>query len=262
MSFPQPQATPYAVNNYGFFRLNTPLSSPGDIYESDQSGHAFCVGPNSDIANVNMAYFDDQVPTFMQFMTISPTRSFAGLINARNEAQFSPAQRPGRILFWSDDIYDPNFRPRAFNATTDAIQFVPPLLDVIQYFTPLASVVPARINKEFVFQNYVVPSGGTLYIVVPYYGRRYAFVNFTNRNNVQNNTIGIIGVNYAITDDTSPNPFHQETTILVPTLVAPNASIRRIIRATADGMFDALVFSLTNGGPAPLRIDVADQDES
>jgi len=261
MSFPQPQATPYSVNNYGFFRLNTPLSSPGDIYESDQGGHAFCVGPNSDIANVNMAYFDDQVPTFMQFMTISPTRSFTGLVNARNDAQYVPAGRPGRILFWSDDIYDPNFRPSAAVAG-DTIQFVPPLLDVVQYFTPLASVVPPRINKEFVFQNYVVPGGHVLYIVVPYYGRRYAFVNFTNRNNVSPNTFGISAVNYAITDDSSVNPFHQETTILAPAVVAPGASVRKIIRATVDGMFDALVFSLNNGGPAPLRIDVADQDES
>lgn len=261
MSFPQPQATPYAVNNYGFFRLNTPLSSPGDIYESDQGGHAFCVGPNSDIANVNMAYFDDQVPTFMQVMTISPNRSFTGLINARNDAKYAPAQRPGRIMFWSDDIYDPNFRPHAF-ATGDAIQFVPPLLDLVQYFTPLASVVPPRINKEFVFQNYVVPSGHVLYIVMPYYGRRYAFVNFTNRNNVSANTFGISAVNYAITDDSggSGTPYHQETSILAPTSVGVGASVRQVITATANGMFDALIFSLTNGGPAPLRVDVSDQD--
>lgn len=259
MTFPQPEATPYAVNNYGFFRLNTPLSSPGDIYESDQSGHAFCVGPNSDIANVNMAYFDDQVPTFMQFITLSPTRSITGLINARNDAKYAPAQRPGRILFWSDDIYDPNFRPRAAVAG-DAVQFVPPLIDIIQYFTPLASVVPPRINKEFVFQNYVVPGGQTLFIVLPYYGRRYAFVDFTNRNNVSPNTFGVSGVNYAITDDSSGNPYHQETTLLAAAAVAPGASARKIIRASTDGMFDALVFSLTNGGPAPLRVDVADQD--
>jgi hypothetical protein len=260
MSFPQPDATEYATNNYGFFRLNTPLSSPGDIYESNQSGHAFTVGPNSDIANVNMAYFDDQVPTFMQFMTISPTRSFTGLLNARNEATYDPSGRPGRILFWADDIYDPNFKPHAFVAG-DAIQFVPPVLDVIQYFTPLASVVPSRINKEFVFQNYVVPSGQTLYIVVPYYGRKYAFVNFTNRNNTQTNTFGIIGVNYAITQDDSATPYHQETVIRAAAAVAVNGSVGQIIKASTTGMFDALVFSLNNGGPAPLRIDVSDQEE-
>lgn len=261
MSYPQPQADIYAVNNYKFFRLNTLLSSPGDIYESTQGGHAFCLGPNSDIANINMAYFDDQAPDFMQIITISPARSLTGQISARNESRYVPANRPGRILFWADDIYDPNFKPRSF-VSGDIMQFIPPVFDVIEYFTSLPSVVPPRINKEFVFQNYPVSGGHTLFLVVPYYGRRYAFVNFTNRNFTDANTFGIIGVNYAITDDSSANPYHQETVIRAPAAVAANGgTVRQIIKSSTDGMFDALVFSFTNGGPAPLRIDVYDQEQ-
>src|SRR3981189_3558041 len=131
MSYPQPNADTYAVNSYGFFRLNTLLSSPGDIYRSPQGGHLFCLGPESDVANVNIAYFDDQVPTFLQTTQISPGRSFTGFMAARNEATYSPSRRFGRIFCWSNDIYDPSFLPRSFSANTDHIQFIAPQLDVI-----------------------------------------------------------------------------------------------------------------------------------
>lgn len=258
MSFPQPQADPYAVNNYGFFRLFTPLSSPGDIYQSTQSCHAVCVGPNSDIANVNVAYFDDQVkPTFLQTMTISPTRSFVGALNARNDATFTPANRPGRIMFWADDIYDPNFRPRGFNLANDTIEFVAPMFDVIQYFAPQTSLVPARSDKSFVFQNYNI-IGGVQYLVVPFYGRKYCYIQFTNRQAVLPITFGILGVNYAITQDGTSNPYTQETVIHAPAAVAVGVSVTVIITAQAVGVFDALVFSVNNIGPAPLRIEMSD----
>lgn len=258
MSFPQPQADPYAVNNYGFFRLFTPLSSPGDIYQSTQSCHAVCIGPNSDIANVNVAYFDDQVqPTFLQTMTISPTRSFVGALNARNDATFTPANRPGRIMFWADDIYDPNFRPRGFAPLTDTIEFVAPELDIVQYFALQTSLAPPRSDKSFVFQNYNIV-GGTGYLVIPYYGRKYCYVQFTNRDALIPNTFGIKGINYAITQDDTSNPYTQETVIHAPAAVAAGASVTVIITAQSVGVFDALMFSLTLAGPAPLRIVMSD----
>jgi hypothetical protein len=257
MSFPQPQADDYAINRYGFFRLNTPLSSPGDIYESPQGGHAFCVGPMSDIANINMAYFDEQVDTFQQFATISPTRSFVGLIIARNEARYSPAQRPGRILFWANDIYDPSFRPAGF-AAGDTIYFVPPQFDMVQYFQQLPSVVPPRSDKVFNFQNYNIIPPHTSYIVVPYYGRKYCYIQFTNRNQGAANTFGITGINYAVTQNNVTSSYSQVTPIRAPAPVAPNASVSKIITAPTDGVFDALLFSLNEAGPAPLRIVMSD----
>lgn len=264
MSFPQPQPTPYVVNNYQFFDINTPLSCPGDIYESNQGGHMFCVGPQSDIANINMAYFDDQAaPSLLRQTTISPTRSFVGEIYARNESRYAPADRPGVILYWPADIYDPNFRPRGFSTDDDSIEFVAPQFNVIQYFAPVSSLVPQRIDKEFTFQNYIVPTGGVLYLVIPYYGRKYCYINFTNRNATSANTFGISAVNYAITQDDGSNPYHQQTTIHAPASVSANGgTVTQIVKAGTQGMFDALVFSLTQSGPAPLRITMSDQDAS
>lgn len=262
MSYPQPDADQYAIAGYQFFRLNTLLSSPGDIYQSAQSGHGVAIGPESDIANVNLAYFDSQVPTFMQRTVISPTRSFVGRVDARNDSTYSPAQRPGKLLFWSDDLYDPNYRPialpAAFNEAHDLVQFVAPRLDVIEYFKPINSLVPPRQDKEFVFQTYALTTGGKFYLVVPYYGRKYCYVEFTNRNQVQPNVIGIVGVNYAITQDDSATPYHQEKTILAQGSIAPNANVTKIISCAVEGMFDALVFNFSDVGPAPLRITMSD----
>ena len=70
MSYPQPNADQYAINGYQYFRLNTLLSSPGDIYESAQSALAIALGPESDISRVAVAYYDDQVPTTFTNQTV------------------------------------------------------------------------------------------------------------------------------------------------------------------------------------------------
>lgn len=262
MSYPQPNADQYAINGFQFFRLITRLVSPGDIYQSQQSGLGFALGPESDIANVNVAYFDNQAPNFLNQTVLSPERAFVGRIDSRNDTTFAPAGRPGVILFWSANLYDPAYRPialpAAFNPAIDAIQFISPVLDVVEYFKPQDSLGPGRIDKEFSFQNYPVVTG-RFYLVVPYYGRKYASINITNRDQVVALTVGVVGLNYAITQDNSAKPYHQETTIVSPTAIAANGRLLRVIKADTDGMFDALVFSFNGPGPAPLRIDVSDR---
>jgi hypothetical protein len=257
MAYPQPNADQYCIKGYQYFRLLTPLSSPGDIYESAQSGLAFSVGPESDIANVVVQYFDDQIPDFLQQTTISPRRAFIGRIDARNESSYSPSGTPGRIMFWAADLYDPNFRPTGFNPAQDHIQFIQPQIDIIQYFKPNASLIPERIDKQYLFQNYQV---GPTWIVVPFYGRKYCYAEITNRAAVTALSYAIVGVNYAITDDSSTTPYHQQTAIQAPATIAAGASNTKIITATATGTFDALAFSITTDGPAPLAIRVSDNE--
>jgi hypothetical protein len=266
VSYPQPSADDYAIRGYQYFRLSTLLTSPGDIYESAQSGHGVAIGPESDLANINVAYFDDQVSTFLQRTSISPARAFVGRIDARNDAVYTPANRAAKILIWAADIYDPNYRPiakpAAFNGATDAINFVAPRLDVIEYFKPMGPVTPGRDDREFSFQNYPVVLG-RYYLVLPYYGRKYAYIEITNREAIGATTFGVVGVNYAITQNDTTTPYHQETTLQAPTVIAGGGGqLTKIIRASTDGMFDALVLSLTSAGPAPLRVVMSDDLES
>jgi hypothetical protein len=260
VSYPQPNADQYALNGYQYFRLNTLLSSPGDIYESAQGALGFALGPESDISRVAIAYFDDQVPTTMTNQTvISPDRSFVGRVDARNEVTYQPSGRPGRVLMWSGDIYDQTYVPSA------AVGYVPgqpilrirPRLDVLQYFRDMPSLVPARVDRQYDFQSYQLVLG-TNWIVVPTYGRRYGYVQIANRPTVPPvaPTFRVIGVNYGI------GPvFHMETVIFSGAL-APGAQINvnDFLGAggIGSGMYDAVVFT-AEGDHMPMRVYLSDK---
>lgn len=253
MTYPQPKASDFVRDNAGFFRLRTALASPGDLYESDASGLALAVGPDSDIANIKFAYFDAEVPTKMQFGTFSPQRAFSGLVASDNVGVYPSSGRSAKILFWSDDLYDPNYRPSS--SPTSSIQFVTPVFDVIQYFNQPTALSPGRPDKKYLFQNFTAA-----FLAIPYYGRKYCYTQLTNRNATTPLTYGIIGVNFAITDDSSTTPYHQETVLHAPAAVASNASVTTIITAKNQGCFDFLVFQC-NGAPAPLSILMSDTDQ-
>lgn len=274
MSYPQPDADQYAVKGYQLFRLNTLLASPGDIYQSKQSGHALALGPDSDIANVNVAYFDDQVPTFMQRTSISPARAFTGRMDARNDAAYSPSGRPGVIMLWSDDIYDPSYRPvnipepggGSFIPAVDTIEFVTPRLDVIEYFQKPSSLGPGRRDKEYAFQTFQSPHGGAgryAFLVIPFYGRKYASVSAAS---LTGTLIFMLGVNFLITQDEQvfPPPTHLETA-LIPFTTLTSTPLTTIITASQNGTYDALVLGYLPGATptfnAPTRILVSDSEQ-
>ena len=254
MTYPQPIGSDAVLNGGQIYRLRTELSSPGDIYESDVSGLALAIGPDSDIANIRFAYFDPQSSTKMTTGTFSPQRAFAGLVASQNTSLYPTANRAGRILFWADDIYDPNYVPSGA-APGSTVQFVPPIFDIVQYLSQPTALTPARPDKKYLFQNYT-----TTYFVVPYYGRKYAYIQYTNRNAVTPSTYGILGVNFAITNSAGPTPYHQETTIVTPAAVAANASVTTIITAKTQGCFDCLVFQVAQN-PGPLVVLMSDVDQ-
>lgn len=156
MSYPPPNFDQYALNGYKFARLNTPLISDGDIYESQQGAQGFAIGPDSDISKVNIAYFDDQVPRFMNQVAITPERSFPGFFAARNEVDYVPSNRPGRILIWSDELYNNTWLPTAFEVGS-RIDFEVPVLDVIQYFAPAAQAMNSGRNDKEYWYDFISP---------------------------------------------------------------------------------------------------------
>lgn len=272
MTYPQPNSNDPAINGGNFFRLNTPLVSAGDIYESEQGARAFALGPQSDISRVMINYFDENqgsnVPqTFLNALEISPQRAFVGNIAARNDVTYQPAGRPGRVLFWVSDLYNAGYRPEDANVLAGQVLRVPPQLDIIQYFQPMASLTGGRDDKTFYFQDVpqtpgVGPGKQPTYIVLPYYGRAYAFISLTNRSGAAV-TLTVIGTNYAINNDSifgAGTFLNQETTLLGPTVIADNAQKIKIVRAGVDGMFDALVIKLQGNpmAPTPLKIVMSD----
>ncbi len=274
MGYPQPNANDAVIRGLNQFRLFTPLTSPGDIYESEQGCYAVALGPDSDVARVNVVYFDaNQNPlvagfTGMTSVEISPQRAFVGNLPARNDAVYQPSSRKARTLFYVDDLYDPSYRPAGIHPVSGQVNYITPNLDIIQYFQPVDSMTPGRNDREYYFQD-IPPAPGQAgalasYIVLPFYGRAYAFIQMTNFSG-HGVTLGVLGVNYAITNDAliGPSPIHQETTLLAPFAMANGSQKIKIIRAAVDGTFDALVISLlgTVGQvqtPTPLKIVMSD----
>jgi hypothetical protein len=263
MTFPQPNADGYATGGSGFFRLNTRLSSPGDMYESAQGAHNFAIGPDSDISKVNVAYFDDQVPTFMNQFSLGPARSFAGFVAARNEALYAPISRPGRTLIWSDDLFNSQFRPPGFDPDTDTFNIIVPQLDVIQFFSDPPGILPDRNDKSYLIQNVAADAidARPTYFMIPFYGRRYGMVEITNRSAFPFSW-GIFGVNFAISP-IGPGALDQITAIRALAPIAATVNEVTKITSFVHGVFDYLlleIVSIANKAtfPAPIKVVCSD----
>lgn len=266
MTYPQPNANQYAANGYQFFRLNTLLQSSGDIYESEQSGLALALGPESDIAKVGVSYFDDQADNFMGQTVITPDRSFVGRVDSNLNGFYTPAQRPGRILIYPQDLWNSQYIPTGWETGNTSI-VVTPRLDVIEYFANQQSLIQKRNDKVFRFQDLTVDDtvAGIVYVTVPFYGRKFA--NFkahvpADANGAAGLAIEVRGVTVEIIDDNSG--FNQYDTFLWggSGTVTNQRIYQNVIKAgTVDttsttnfkgGMYDLLTFKLTSSEVTPL----------
>ena len=268
MSYPQPNPNIAVNGGQGFFRLNTPLSSPGDIYDSAQGSMGFAVGPESDIARINIAYYDIlKSPQFLNQVQISPDRAFVGPLYPYKD-KYQPSNIEGRILIWSNDLYDPNYIPTFANiAGGDTVTMITPVLDVIEYFSQQPSLAPQRPDKQFYFQQPPSVAGalaGSGWLVIPYYGRSYATIESQNFTGA---TVGVslYGVNFAITDDAS-SPIHQEFAIDTSGSMINGATYTKVVSAASTGMFDVLVLGIhIGGGPTshhvPVNIRMSDRPQ-
>jgi hypothetical protein len=261
MSYPQSTSSDAVLKGQTFWRLNTKLGSPGDIYESVSSALGFALGPDSDIANVQVTYLDDLANAAqMNTLTVSTDRSFVGLVNARNDTTYPLSvvpNRPGRILISSLDIYDPSYRPTGFVPADDSIDFQPPILDFVQYFNDPPSLMPQRSDKQFLFKAWV--NTGVNWLVLPFYGRKYAYLQIENHDAVAAATWQVLGVSYSITPDPDK---HLEKTLQAPVAIAAGAEDDLVIRAATSGVFDAIVigidYSALTSFELPLRITISD----
>lgn len=264
MSYPQPLAQVAVASGLGYFRLNTPLVSDGDMYESTVGCHALAIGPESDIAKINVAYWDDTQPGNMNIAIVDPAHPFIGAIFAHNEkgAVYSAAGMttmvPGRILIWPFELFNPVTPAPPIGGRVDIIT---PVLDIIQYFAPPSGLPTQRNDKTFQFQDFPWPAAGVNYqLVVPFYGRRYAAIEFLNHGD-QDISVVISGLNYYYT---SSNDGAMRTILRVPTVVAPDGRLTEIISALTDGMYDTLLFEFDAaatpalGSETPLKIAVSD----
>src|SRR4029077_20762577 len=253
MGYPQADSDKAVLGGSDFFRLNTLLASGGDIYERKQSGRSFAIGPESDIANVNIAYFDGQSRNFINQLGIAPARSFIGRVDANNVGKYAPIQRPARVLIWPDDRWNPLLLT-TFTPHGSGVSIVEtPRLDVIQYFrNQPSSIGPPRRDKTWFYQSLFTGGGtNTTTVVVPYYGRRYAKIVFKEISSVGPFLVAVTGIDFEQRNTTfGPLAPAVVDTPLVPPGYSGGAGV--------NGEFQFIVDSgrtLSNPATAPTATD-------
>lgn len=280
MTYPQPITTTQLVNGADQFRFTTAVGfgsrftggcGAGEIYEIDSSCTAIAMGPECDFAQLQVAYLDPSAtPSLVSTIRLTPNGPFAGAFTPRLDTDYPNSDgRLGRVLLSLYDIFNGQYRPTGFAVANagDQIFFVAPIIDVMGWFKVPPAVPNLRGDKTYFFQDYPNPNGNVAYTywtIIPFYGRKSAYVDFLNRSG-QAVTFGIMGVNYTTVDkntDAATVSLNQETTILAPAAVANNGTAKKVIRASVDGRFDALAISM--GGTnaivnAPLRVTMSDQ---
>jgi hypothetical protein len=216
MVYRQPNVDKYVTNGYSFLRLKQELASPGDIFESPQGAWAFALGPDSDISQVNIAYLDEQVPeTFLNMLTITPQRSFVNFITAFNNTKnYSPSKAQAKTLIWPSEIYDSTFRPPGFDEENDGLVLETPIIDIIQCFSPTPSIQSQRADKTYYYDTLPFKSSNICYLLIPYYGRRYASIAIQNTSHDEEDptliagklNVQISGINFRISEGGSALP--------------------------------------------------------
>jgi hypothetical protein len=261
MSYPQSNSNLAVTSNSSIYRLSTPLASPGDIYESEVGATALSIGPDSDIQNVLVNYYDEQVSSaagFVNGFALSPQQPWVSPIAARMDVRYPQVNRLGRILFSSLDAYDPSYRPTGFNADDDTLDFIPPQLDVIQYLTvPPSSISQRRRDKTYNYRFFGAIAPHVNWIIIPMYGRKSATFNYANWNDTDTVTLGALGVNYTVTPNASE---HLEVPFFDTGTVGPdNPGAMLPFKFSTSGTHDAMVVRISGStGPFPLRIVVSD----
>lgn len=239
--YPQPDSNASALNSQDFFRIHQTMFDAGAVFESEQGSKAIAIGPDSDIARVTVEYPDQTSPTGMNSVVVSKDRTFNGSMYADKSSKYPGSNRPSRIIMYSTDLLqDESWRPAGFNGTTDALVSIRPTIDIIQFFQP-AAPQSARNDRvvELEFWEWQPSGGGSLYVAIPFYGREYGSVTFTNRETGAVH-VSMTGVCFTLSPTVS-----QTVTLLTDTAVATTTTLSHVVKASTDGTFDAIVLKFT-----------------
>jgi hypothetical protein len=243
------------INGQEFFRLFQELESGGDIYEINTSTKAICIGPQSDLSNYAINFFDKQSPDNIDEINLSLGNPVIGRIDALLATSYpTAAGLPANILISPRDLVNNNFVPSTFKAGLDFVFARPkPQIDIISYLTDPAALAPSRDDRLYSFPLVAaLLSPITAYYILPYYGRRYGEFSFQNLfSGAMSYTINIRGINlFPGTQDafgTSPGAQKAVETVLGggSIVVPPGLSANRIFNSETDGMFDLISIALT-----------------
>lgn len=264
MTFPQLSSITPVLGGQQYFRLKTQLENAGDLYESEVSALGFAMGPDSDLSNILVSYYDPNTPGGVGQLLLSPDRNFAGRVDAHPGAPYiQSSNRRGRILISTNDIYAPSWRPLDFDA--DTWNIIPPTIDVLQYFSALPSVIPPRSDRSFHFNFYEDPAAlKRSFLAIPAYGRKSGTFQFQNWT-AGTVDLAVLAVRWALSsNDLGTIELGVEGVIGASAALAQFGSRVVPFNANTNGLWDYFIISLGSavneydGGLFPTIITLSD----
>lgn len=184
MTLPNQPASALAVlDNEEFFRIFQPVTSPGDFFEIDSSTRAIYLGPQSDVSEIRLQYFDVQATRSMSIADVSTGGPFVGRLDSLLATQYPGIAQPARIGAYPLDIVNPLYeRPTDAMAVPLRRENIPPYIDLICALKNLPSIPTVRPDRTYRLKvpvNNDVSGGGdngSTDLVIPIYGRRMVSV--------------------------------------------------------------------------------------
>ncbi|HZJ67685.1 MAG TPA: hypothetical protein VFD36_29480 [Kofleriaceae bacterium] len=162
-----------------FYRLKQVIQSPGDIFELNESAKAIYIGPDSDLAEVQVTYFNPDEPDSLETAVVSVNGPLVGRLDSLPSTIVSSTGQPARILVSPVDIVNNDYN----DPDQDGIlrHIVPAKIDLLVALKALPDIPQTRADRTIRLSR-VPYIDATTDIIVPVYGRRMMTVNLTTNN--------------------------------------------------------------------------------
>ena len=166
-----------------FYRLKEEIDSQGAIYELNESAKAIYIGPDSDVGEVQVIYYNPDEPTSLETATVSVNGPLVGRVDSLPSSSVSSTGQPARILVSPLDVVKPDYDPGSVftgGKTASRLVNLPTLIDLMIALKPLPSIPEVRADRTIrlprvpfvVGDDFPAEENGSTAIIVPSYGRR------------------------------------------------------------------------------------------
>lgn len=159
-----------------YFRLKKIIQSPGDIFELDTSAKSIYIGPDSDIGEVQLTYYNPDEALSLETAQVSVNGPFVGRIDSSVVTKVSSTGQFAKILVSPTDLVDNNYiDPNSVALRRYNIQAV---LDLIVSLRDPPDVPAVRADRTLRFPRVPFerisagPDDGSTDLIIPIYGRR------------------------------------------------------------------------------------------
>jgi hypothetical protein len=239
MAAPSQQDVAAVLRSQEYYRLKRAIESPGDIFEINESAKAIYIGPDSDIGEVQITYFDPNVPLSLQTAQVSVNGPFVGRIDSLPKTKVSSTGQPARILVSPTDIVDNAYAVPLSNAFRSFN--VPAVIDLIFALQGLPDIPQVRADRTLRFPNVpyenipVASDDGSTDLIVPIYGRRMVTITIASNQGVAA-TVSLVTLQ-AGGSDTVPRLLGTfESGVSIPATNQTASAVYRASDAARSGM--------------------------